>query len=159
MDGVVDGVQVQSLGALGQVGLAVGGADLAVDPPCQILLGGIGHIGLQLAAQQLRELAGVLGLFIGGLLPISADLRITLPIGNAGHAQIHTDLGALALEVGAQVSLDVVGRIGGYAEHMLGGVGSALFHLDELLTGNAAQGALEALGDCVALKDVTANGT
>ena len=40
MDGVVDGIQTVLLGADGQVGLALGGTELAVNAPCQIVLGG-----------------------------------------------------------------------------------------------------------------------
>ena len=46
VDGVVDGVQAVLLGAGGQVKLALGGAELAVNAPCQIVLGGGLHVGL-----------------------------------------------------------------------------------------------------------------
>src|SRR5699024_7397308 len=45
---------------------------------------------------------------IGGLLPVQANLGIALAVGNAGHAQIHADLGALAVEVGHQLLEDVL---------------------------------------------------
>ena len=45
MDGVVDGVQAVLLGAGGQVELALGGTELAVNTPCQIVLGGGLHSG------------------------------------------------------------------------------------------------------------------
>ena len=40
MDGVVDGIQAVLLCADGQVGLALGCTELAVNAPCQIVLGG-----------------------------------------------------------------------------------------------------------------------
>ena len=39
VDGVVDGVEVVALGAGGEVDLAGGGAELAVDAPCEVFLG------------------------------------------------------------------------------------------------------------------------
>ena len=58
MHGVVDGVQVQLLGLLGQLELAGGGAVLGVNAHLQVLLGGVGYD----LAQQLGKLGGVLGL-------------------------------------------------------------------------------------------------
>ena len=54
VDGVVDGVEVQSLGALGEVELAGGGAVLGVDAHLEVLLGGVGHD----FAQQFGKLGG-----------------------------------------------------------------------------------------------------
>ena len=157
MDGVVDGVQTVLLGAGGQVKLALGGAELAVNAPGQIVLGGGLHVGLQILAQDLGELGGVLGFLVGGLLPVQADLGVALPVGNAGHAQIHADLAALALEVGHQLLEDVLlvflGDVGVVlhglgvdAVLMLGGQ-LAFLHDLELGAVNAAHGALEAFGD------------
>ena len=70
VDGVVDGVQAVLLGAQSQIHLALGGAELAVHTPGQIVLGGSLHVGFQLLAQHLGKLSGVLGLFEGGLLPV-----------------------------------------------------------------------------------------
>ena len=71
VDGVVDSIQVQLLGLLGQLELTGGGAVLGVDAHLQVLLGGVGdHL-----AQQLGELGGVLGLLIGGLLPVQAEAK------------------------------------------------------------------------------------
>ena len=63
VDGVVDGVQIQLLGLLGQLKLAQGSAVLGIDAHLQVLLGGVG----QDLAQQLSELGGVLSLFQGSL--------------------------------------------------------------------------------------------
>ena len=71
VDGVMDGVQIVLLGQLGQLELAQGGAVLGLDPHLQVLLGGVGHD----LAQQLGELGGVLGLLIGGLLPVQAEAK------------------------------------------------------------------------------------
>ena len=77
--GVMDGVQAQLLGLLGQLELAGGGAVLGVNTHLQVLLGGVGHD----LAQQLGELGSVLSLFIGGLLPVQTDLGIAQPNGFA----------------------------------------------------------------------------
>ena len=168
MDGVMDGVQAVLLGTGGQVKLALGGAELAVNTPCQIVLGGGLHVGLQILAQDLGELGGMLGFLVGGLLPVQADLGVALPVGNAGHAQVHTHLAALALEVGHQLLKDVLlvflGDVGVVlhglgvdAVLMLGGQ-LAFLHDLELGAVNAAHGALEAFGDELAFVDITANG-
>ncbi len=106
----------------------------------------------------------MLGLFIGGLFPIQGDLGIALTRGHAGHAQIHTDLGALAVEVGLQlledVSLILFGHaveLGADAEHMLSCQLDLAFDLDELCAGNAAERAL--FGRGVTLMDITADRT
>jgi hypothetical protein len=105
MDGVVDGVQIELLGSLGQGDLASGGAVLGLYAHLQVLLGGVGDD----LAQHLGKLRSMLGLFKTGLVVVVADFGITLAVCHAGHGQIHADLGALAGEVGAQAFLDVLG--------------------------------------------------
>ena len=151
MDGVVDGVQVQGLGALGQVGLAGGGAVLGLYPHLQVLLGGVG----QDLAQQLGKLGGVLGFLKGGGLPVLADLGIALAIGHPAHGQVHTHLGTFAGEVVPQILDDILGSALGHANNVLSGPGHLAGLLDELAGGSLALGAL--LGGIVAFVDVTAN--
>ena len=83
-------------------------------------------------------------------------------MSDAGHGQVHTDLGALALKVGAQVGDDVLGHaLLGNAHNVLGSPSKAtLILLQEAGTGNAALGALKILGQLVAvvLFNITANG-
>ena len=79
MNGVMQSVQVVLLAELGQLELAGGSAVLGVHTHLQVLLGGVGHD----LAQQLGELGGVLGLLIGGLLPVQADLGVAQPNGFA----------------------------------------------------------------------------
>ena len=50
----------------------------------------------------------MLCLFIGGLLPVQADLGIALAVRNARHAEVHTDFAALAVEVGHQLVKDIL---------------------------------------------------
>ena len=110
----------------------------------------------------------MLGFLVGGLLPVQTDLGVALPVGNASHAQVHTHLAALALEVGHQLLEDVLlvflGNVGVVlhglgvdAVLMLGGQ-LAFLHDLELGAVNAAHGALEAFGDELAFVDITANG-
>ena len=84
MYGVVDGVQVVLLGAGGQIELTLGGAELAVHAPGQVLLGVGGHVGLQVLAQQLGELGGVLSLLVGGLKEIRRQVVRLKKIGKTG---------------------------------------------------------------------------
>jgi hypothetical protein len=110
----------------------------------------------------------MLSLFVSSLLPVQADLGIALAVSNAGHAQIHTDLAALAVEVGQQLIQDellvLLGDVGvvlngGFinAELVLSGQLGGVHYL-ELGAGNLAQGALEIGGHLVSFVDVTANG-
>ena len=70
--GVVDGIEASGLGALSKIGLAGGGAVLGLNAHLEVLLGGVGHD----LAQELGELGGMLGLLVGSLLPVQADLGI-----------------------------------------------------------------------------------
>ena len=168
MDGIMDCIQTVLLCYGSQLHLALGGTVLAVHTPSQILLGGGGHVGLQLGAQQLGKLCGVLCLFICGLLPVQADLGIALTMSDTGHAQIHTHLGALAGEVGLQLLEDIclvfVGNSGVvlngavvYAVLMLSGQRQLALELLELVGANAAEGTFEISGQGLALVNITAN--
>ena len=84
-------------------------------------------------------------------------------MSNASHGQVHADLGALALKVGAQVGNDILGDALhlGDAHDVLGGpLKLALLLLQETRTGDAALGALEVLGQLIAVElfHITANG-
>src|SRR5699024_4896833 len=105
VNGVMDSVEVGTLRRLGKVELAGARAVLGLHTHLEVLLGGIGHN----FAQELGKLRGMLSLFVSSLLPVQADLRIALAMSNASHGQIHADLGALAVEVGAQIVHDVLG--------------------------------------------------
>ena len=61
----------------------------------------------------------MLSLFVSSLLPVQADLRIALSVGDSGHGKVHAHLRALALEVGAQVLHDILADALGNAYHML----------------------------------------
>jgi hypothetical protein len=98
----------------------------------------------------------VFGFLKGGLLPVHADLGIALAVGDTSHRQIHTHLGALTIEVGAQIHHDILGRAPGNAQNVLGSPGSLAGLLVELGTGRAALWALFRCG--ITLVDITANG-
>ena len=104
----MDGVEAVLLRAQGKVKLASGGAELAVDAPLEVVLRACLHVGLEVGAKHLGELRGVLRLFIGGLLPVQADLGIALAVRDARHAEVHTDFAALAVEVGHQLVKDIL---------------------------------------------------
>ena len=166
MDGVVDGVEAVLLRAQGEVKLTSGGAELAVDAPLEVVLRACLHVGLEVGAEHLGELRGVLCLFIGGLLPVQADLGIALAVRNARHAEVHTDFAALAVEVGHQLVKDILlvlfGDVGVVlhglavnAELVLGSELELTLDLFEHIALGVAHGALRrSLG---AFIDITAN--
>ena len=75
--GVMDGIQAQFLGQLGQIGLASGRAVLGVNAHLQVLLGGVGHD----LAQQLGKLGRMLSLFMRGLLYTIGGMGILYQAG------------------------------------------------------------------------------
>ena len=101
----------------------------------------------------------MLSFFVSCLLPVETDLGITLSVGDSRHCKIHADLAALACEVVSETLEDLGINVLGNADNMLGSPGHALFLLDELLSGSAADGALEALRNRIAFINITANGT
>ena len=137
MDGVVDGVQVQLLGLLGQLELTQGSAVLGVHTHLQVLLGGVG----QDLAQQLSKLGGVLGLLQSGPAPVLADLREALAVSHTGHRQVHTDLGALADKVLTQTLEDLLGSALRHTDHVLSSPGALSGLLHKLLLGGLTDGA------------------
>ena len=155
----MDGVQIVLLGQLGQLELTGSSTVLGVHAHLQILLGAVGDD----LAQQLGELGGVLGFFQTCLLPVQADLGIALTMSHTGHGQIHTHLGALALEVGAQTVDDLLADFLGHvvaehladAYHMLGSPRLLLGLQGELLTGNMAHRALS--GGNITFMNITTN--
>ena len=76
-------------------------------------------------------------------------------MGYAGHSQIHTDLGALALEIGAQALQDLGVDALGDAHDMLSGPRHLAALLHKLLGADAALGALG--GGGIALVDIAAD--
>ena len=112
------------------------------------------------------ELCGFLplGFLVGRFLPVQADLGIALAVGDAGHAEVHADLGALADEVGLELLHDVlrvllgdVVQLGAHAEDVLSGQLDLALDLGELGAGDLADGA--EFGRGIALVDVPADGT
>ena len=152
VDGVVDSVEVQSLSLLGQVHLAGAGTALGLCTHHQVLLGAVGDD----LAQQLGETGSMICLLVGIALVSLGDLGVALTLGHAGHCQVHTDLAALALEVGAQTIDDLLRNALSLADahNVLGDVGVAGL-LDECGSGSLADRAL--LGDG-AFSDVTTDG-
>ena len=96
--GVVDGIVAEFLRALCDRELACAGARFGRDAEFEVLLGRIGDD----FAEELCKLACVLCFLEGIALVCLCDLGIALALGNARHGKIHTDLGALALEVGTE---------------------------------------------------------
>ena len=78
-------------------------------------------------------------------------------MSHTSHSQIHANLGALALEIGAQVFHNVLAGTLGNAYHVLSSPRHLTALLHELLAGSLALGA--ELGSLGALENVTANRT
>ena len=143
----MDRVEIVLLGQLCELELAVGRAVLGVNAHLEVLLRAVGDD----LAEELGELRGVLGFLVRGLLPVQADLRVALAVRHARHGQIHTDLGALALEVGSQTVDDLLLHVGrnvraerlAHADDVLGSPGLLSLLLDELGAVNMAHRALD----------------
>ena len=166
MHGIVNGVEAVLLCAGGELGLAVACAEFALNAPCEVLFRRGLHVGLEVGAEQLGELRGVLRFFVSRLLPVQADLGITLAVRDARHAEVHTDLAALAVEVGHQLLEDILlvllGDVGVVlhglavnAELVLGGELQLTLDLFEHIALGVAHGALR--GSLGAFIDITAN--
>ena len=115
VNGVVDSVKVVLLCHLGEVELALSSAVLSGGTLGEILLGGRGNY----LSEHFSELSGVLCLFPCCLLVVQSDLGITLSVSCSCHSEVHTDLGALAVEVSAKPLDDLIGNTLGYADLML----------------------------------------
>ena len=153
VNGVVDGVEVGGLGLLRQIELAGAGSVFGGDAELEVGLGGRCHD----LAEHFRELGGVLRLFVSGLFPVEPDFRIALAESDAGHGEVHADLGALALEVGAESFDDFGGNAFDDADLMLGGpVQVFLDDFLELLARGLAEGTF--FGADIALDDLAADG-
>ena len=116
VNGVVNGIEALLFGFLSKLEFAHRCAVLGFNAPLEVLFGGIGDD----FTQQLGKLSGVLGLFIGGFLPVESDFRIAFAVRNTRHRQIHAYFGAFALEVLAQTLDDFGIDTFGNADNMLG---------------------------------------
>ena len=159
VDGVVDGVEVQLLCHLSQLELAFASAVLGGNASFEVLLGG----GKNDLAQQLGKLGGVLRFLVSCLFPVHTDLGVALAESHSRHSEVHTDLAAFAVEVGAQTLYDLGGNVGflGNAYYVLGSEGTKVLllldDLNEFLGGLLAQGASGR--GILAYYDLTAYGT
>ena len=85
--GVVDGIEVGSLGSLGDVELALASATLSLSTLLEVGLGVPYKV-----ADELAELSCMLGLLESVAIESLANLGITLTVCLARHGQIHTYL-------------------------------------------------------------------
>ena len=126
---VMDGIQVQGLGLLGNIHLA--GASSAFGFHTLLEVG----LGIPDAlANQLCKTAGVIGLLKGIALEGLGDFRIAFAVSLARHSQIHSYFGTFTFEVGLQAFPDLRVAALGHANLMLGdklqaGIFAQLFEL------------------------------
>ena len=116
MNSVMDCVQILSLCSLCKLELSFGCAILSLYTKLKVLLCACGYN----FAKELSELGSVLCLFMSSLLIVQTDLRISLAECYTSHCQIHSNLGALTLEVSLQAFLDIFRNVSGNAYYMLG---------------------------------------
>ena len=129
MNSIMDRIEVQLLRTLRKVYLTSRSAVLCSDTYSEVLLCRRGND----LAEKLRKLRCVLSLFKRSGLIVLTDLRVSLTVSRSGHRKIHTNLCALALEVCAEVFLDILANITCNTDHMLCSPGHLLFLLYELI--------------------------
>ena len=153
VNSVVDGIQIGSLGSLGNVQFASSGATFSLGTLLQVGLGVPYHV-----TNQLAELGSMLGLFQCIATECLTDFRITLAVCLTGHSQIHTHLGAFALKMGLQASHNLLRAALGYTNLMLAyEIQCLIGHFLELAGRSLT---LRAVGRCLfALIDITTYGT
>ena len=148
----MDGIQVQGLCLLGQVHLAGAGTALGLGTHHQVLLGAVGHD----LAQQLGKAGCMVSFLISVALVSLGDLGVALTLCHTGHGQVHADLAALTLKVGAQTVHDLLGHALCLADayNVLGDIGVALL-LNKSGGRSLANGALSR---DLALSNITTDG-
>ena len=138
VNGVVDGIVAEFLGALGDLKLGGTSTLFGIGAKLEILLRGVGHD----LAEKLGKFGGVFSLFEGVALEGFGDFGITFALSLARHRQIHSHFAAFAVEVVAEALHDfgvidlavtdgVLARPG-----LLAAVG---FLADEFFAGNSAK--------------------
>ena len=131
--GIVDCIEVEGLGCLGDVHLA--GACSALG------LGTFLQIGLCVPYAVAYEL-GYPGCMVCLLEGVASerlgDFGIAFAVGLTRHGKVHAYLAALAGEVGLESLHNLVGASLGYADDVLGDVLALALYLGELLTGYTA---------------------
>ena len=102
----------------------------------------------------------MLRLFKGIALERLGNLRIALAVGLTAHCQVHTHLGALAVEIVVETFQNLgILYVLGHAKHVLGHKHQralGLCYFNEFFTRHAAQGAF--LGSGVTFVDISAYG-
>ena len=155
MNGVMNGVVAEFLGALCDHQLALTGALFGICAHLDILL----RIGRDNLTEKLGKLCGVLSLLERVTLESLGDFRISVALRLTAHGKVHSDFGALAHEVVLETLHDLCVFNLACANLVLASPnllsGGHFLNL-ELRTQSTALRAL--LGGGIAFMDVTANG-
>ena len=153
VDGVVDGVVAEFLGADGDGELALAGAAFCLHALLDVGLGVPDDL-----AEEFGDAGGVVGLLEGIALECLGDLGIALAFRLAAHREVHSDLGAFTCKVVVETLHDLFILDLSVTELVLAGPVQALFlDLDEFLRLCAADRAL--CGRSITLVDVSTNKT
>ena len=153
VDGVVDGVVAQLLGAGGDGELAFAGAGFGFVALLEVRLGVPDDF-----AEEFGDAGGVVGLLEGVALEGVGDLRIALTLGLAAHREVHAHFGAFAGEMFLEAGPDLRVTAFGNAEDVLAGplgLVAFLFHFNEFFGFGMAHRAL--CGRIFAFVDVSAD--
>ncbi len=154
MYGVVDGVEVEFLGALGDAHLVGVGTGFCSHALFEVGLG-VPHY----VAEEFGKLGCVLGFFKCIALESLGYFGIAFAVGLTRHCKIHTYFGALTHEVCVEVGAHLVVGIFGDADYVLGYKleKCCLVEFLELGCGHTTLGTL--FGSCVAFMNVAADCT
>jgi hypothetical protein len=121
MNRIMDGIIAALFGKLGELDFTFAGAMLGGTAEFKVAFGAVGDD----LTKKLGELRGVFGLLKGVSLEGFGNLRVTLPLCDAAHGKVHTDLAALAVKVRPQVIENIFLNTLGNTDHMLRSIGSS----------------------------------
>ena len=117
VNGVVNRVKVEFLGALGDLQLVLASAGFGEHTFLKVGLGVPNNL-----TEQFGKLRSMVSLFVSVLTERSSYLRIALTVSLTSHSQVLANLGALTHKVGAQTVVDNrILFILGYTYHMFTG--------------------------------------
>ena len=153
VDGVVDGVVAELLGAGGDGELAFAGAGFGFVALLEVRLGVPDDL-----AEEFGDAGGVVGLLEGVALERVGDLGVALALRLAAHREVHAHFGAFAGEVVLETGPDLrIAALGDAEDVLVGPLGliGLFLYLHELFGLRMAYGALG--GRILAFMDITAD--
>ena len=153
MNGVVDGIEVEFLGALGDAGFVFAGTGFSVHALFEVGLGVPNAV-----AEEFGKLGSVFSLFPSITLESFGYFGIAFAVGLAAHGEVHTHFGAFAVEMSVEILYHFFVAAFGYADFVLSHERETAFFRKffELGSRNATHRAF--FGSVFAFVNVTTNG-